>query len=29
MGYNETVSWDVLVERMQRIIKGNVKPVFK
>jgi hypothetical protein len=29
MGYNQSVSWDVLVQRVQRIIQGNVKPVIK
>jgi hypothetical protein len=29
MGYNQTVSWDELVSRMQRIIQGNVKPIIK
>jgi hypothetical protein len=29
MGYNQSVSWDVLVQRVQRIIQGNVKPIIK
>ncbi len=29
MGYNQSVSWDVLVQRVQRIMQGNVKPVIK
>lgn len=29
LGYNRTVSWDELLERVQRITAGNARPVFK
>jgi hypothetical protein len=29
MGYNRSVSWDELLERVQRITQGNLKPIVK
>ncbi|OIQ87131.1 hypothetical protein GALL_310190 [mine drainage metagenome] len=29
LGYNHNVSWDVLLQRIQRVIQGNVSPVIE